>query len=119
MSDTKTFDLADRLLDFTVRIINLVNALPKSLAGRHIGLQLLRSGTSTGANYEEACGAESKADFTHKLGIVLKELKETRFWLRVIFRTKTIPAKRIDPLIYECEKLCAIIAKSILTVRNK
>jgi four helix bundle protein len=112
-------NITDRLLDFTVRIISLVNGLPKTLVGYHIGNQLLRAGTSPGANYEEACGAESKADFVHKLGIVLKELKETRFWLRIISRTKTIEPKRIDSLIKESEELCAIIAQSILTAKGK
>jgi four helix bundle protein len=112
-------DIAERLLDFTVRIIRLVNALPKTLVGKHLGGQLLRSGTSPGANYEEACGAESKADFVHKLGIVFKELKESRFWLRVVCRANILESKRIEPLLQECEELCAIIAKSIITAKQK
>ena len=119
MDSNKRDELAERLLDFTVRIIKLVNVLPKTVVGRHVKGQLLRSGTSPGANYEEACGAESRADFTHKLGIVLKELKESRFWLRVIYRTQKLPPKRVEPLIQECEELCAIIAKSIVTARAK
>lgn len=110
----KIDNLSERLLDFAVRIIKLVNALPKTVIGKHIG----GSGTSPGANYEEACGAESRSDFTHKLSIVLKELKESRFWLRVIHRAKLIAPKRIEPLIQECEELCAIIAKSILTTKR-
>lgn len=62
-------DLSERFLDFAARIIRLVSALPRSAVGRHIAGQLLRSGTAVGANYEEARGAESKADFNHKLGI--------------------------------------------------
>jgi four helix bundle protein len=112
-------DLADRLIDFAVRIIKLVNALPKTTVGKHIGGQLLRAGTSPGSNYEEARGAESKADFVHKLGVVLKDLKESRFWLKVIQRAQIMPAKRINPLNDECEELCAIIAQSILTVKKK
>jgi len=71
--------LSERLLDFTVQIIKLVNTLPKTIVGKHVGGQILRSGTSPGSNYEEARGAESRADFIHKLGVVLRELKETRF----------------------------------------
>lgn len=82
--------LSERLLDFTVQLIKLVNYLPKTAVGRHVGGQILRSGTSPGANYEEARGAESRADFIHKLGIVLKELKETRFWLKLIYRTEIL-----------------------------
>ena len=112
-------ELADRLLDFTVRIINLVNSLPKTPIGRHIEGQLIRSGTSPGSNYEESRGAESRADFIHKLGMVLKELKESRFWLRVIQRTEMISHRKVEPLIQECEELCAIIAKSIITAKRK
>lgn len=67
MSSNKTQEIEDRLIDFSVRIIKLVEALPNTLAGRHIGQQLLRSGTSPAPNYGEARGAESKADFIHKL----------------------------------------------------
>ena len=111
-------NLAERLLDFAVRVIKLVYALPKTVVGRHIGGQLMRSGTSPGSNYEEACGAESRADFVHKLGIVLKELKESRFWLRVIHRTGLTASQRVEPLIEECEELCAIIAKSVITAKR-
>ena len=115
----KSDNLADRLLSFTVTIIKLVGELPNTIVGKHIGGQLLRSGTSPGSNYEESRGAESRADFIHKLGIVLKELKETRFWLRVIHRAEILPPYRVDSLIQECEELCAIIAKSILTARSR
>ncbi len=111
--------LAERFLDFAVVIIKLVNALPKTAVGRHISAQILRSGTSPGSNYEEACGAESRADFIHKLSIVLKELKETRFWLKVIYRSKILTSQRIEPLIKECNELCAVIAKSIVTAKSK
>ena len=110
--------LAERSLDFAVQIIVLVKKLPNTNVGNHVGGQLLRSGTSPGSNYEEACGAESRADFIHKLGIVLKELKESRFWLRLVKRSKLLKAERVDPLIVECEELCAIIAKSIFTARQ-
>ncbi len=111
-------NLAERLLNFAVRIIEIVNALPKTVVGKYIGGQLLHSGTSSGANYEEACGAESRSDFIHKLGIVLKELKESRFWLRIIHRTKLLSPQRIEPIIQECEELCAIIAQSIVTAKQ-
>ena len=119
METNKRDELAKRLLDFTVRIIKLVNALPNTVVGKHIKGQLLRSGTSPGANYEEACGAESMNDFTHKLGIVLKELKESRFWMLIISRIEMLPSKQVELLIQECEELCAIIAKSIVTAKAK
>jgi len=108
-------DIAERLLDFAVRIIKLVNALPKTIVGRHIAGQLVRSGTSCGSNYEESRGAESRADFIHKLGIALKEIKESRFWLKVIYHAKIMKPEQIESLIEECEELVAIIAKSIIT----
>ncbi|MCK4352402.1 four helix bundle protein [candidate division WOR-3 bacterium] len=111
-------DLAERLLDFAVRVIKLVNTLPKTAVGKHVGGQLMRAGTSAGSNYEEACGAESRPDFVHKLGIALKELKESRFWLRVIHRVELIAPQRVESLLQECEELCAIIAKSILTAKR-
>ena len=79
-------NLNDRLLEYGGRIIKLVESLPKTLVGRRIGDQLLRSGTSAGANYEEAQAAESKDDFVHKLQIALKELRESNYWLRLLLR---------------------------------
>jgi len=111
--------LADRLIDFTVEIIKLVDTLPRTAVGKHIGGQLLSSGTSPGANYEESRGAESRADFVHKLSIVLKELKESRFWLRTVQRSKILGTQQVEPLLQECEELCAIIGKSIVTSKEK
>lgn len=111
--------IAGRLIDFAVIIIKITNELPKTYAARHISGQLLRSGTSPGANYEEARGAESRADFIHKMGIVLKELKESRYWLKLIHRAKMLTRQKIDNIINECEELCAITAKSIITAKSK
>ncbi len=114
-------DLSGRLLDFAAEIIKLVVRLNKSGVGRHIGGQLTRSGTSTGANYEEACGAESRADFIHKLQIVLKELRESSYWLRLIRKTRLIPVTdpNLSALLQEAEELTNIIAKSIVTARKR
>lgn len=111
--------LAQRLLDFVIKVIQVVNSLPKTVAGRHIGGQLIRAGTSCGANYEEGCGAESRSDFVHKMSIVLKELKEARFWLRIIHRTEMLASENIEPAMDECEQLCAIIGKSVSTAKKK
>ena len=78
---TKTYDLEERLIDFAVRVITVVEALPDSKAGRHISGQLVRSGTSPAPNYGEAQSAESVDDFVHKLKVALKELRETNIWL--------------------------------------
>ena len=115
----KTNQLSDRLLDFAANIIKITDALPQTVAGRHIGGQLIRAGTSGGSNYEESCGAESRSDFAHKMSIVLKELKEARFWLRLISRTEMLAPHRVDPVLGECQQLCAIVAKSILTAKRR
>lgn len=112
-------DISDRLVDFSVRIIRLVNSLPKNCIGKHVAKQLLRSGTSSGANYEEARGAESLADFIHKLGIVLKELRETHYWLKVIKKGELLHSEELQNISNETEQLSKIIAQSIITVRNK
>jgi len=111
-------DIAERLVTFAVRIIKLADALPKTSAGRAICGQIVRSGMSPGANYEEARAAESKADFGHKLGITLKELRETRYWLRIIEHAELLPGQRLEEIAQEAEELCRIIGKSIVTVKN-
>jgi four helix bundle protein len=115
----KTNQLSDRLLDFAVEVIKITDALPNTVAGRHVGGQLIRAGTSCGSNYEEACGAESRSDFAHKMSIVLKELKESRFWLRLISRTEMLTSNHTEPVLDECQQLCAIVAKSILTAKRR
>jgi len=112
-------DISDRLVEFSVRIIRLANSLPKNAVGKHISNQLLRSGTSPGANYEEARGAESSADFTHKLRVVLKELRESLYWLKVIEKAKLLPSKKLENISNETEELSKIIAQSIITARKK
>ncbi len=113
-------DLSDRLLEFAADIIKLVVRLNKSSVSSHIGKQLTRSGTSPGANYEEACGAESRADFIHKMQIVLKELRETSYWLRLIGKSDLIiiTDTLLNKLIQESIELSNIIAKSIVTAKK-
>ncbi len=110
--------VAGRLLQFAVDIIKIAEKLPNTYTGKHISKQVLRSGTSPGANYEEARGAESRKDFIHKLGIVLKELKESRFWLLLIEKSELLDSSIIKNIINECEQLCAMVAKSILTAKK-
>lgn len=110
--------MEDRFIDFAARCGEVVDALPETRLGKHIAGQLVRSGTSPAPNYGEACAAESRADFIHKLGVVLKELRETRIWLKLAIRSKCLPAKRLDPLIVECSELMNIIGKSIVTAKT-
>ncbi len=112
-------DLSERLLNYAVRIVKLVESLPNTIIGRRIGDQLLRSGTSPGANYEEAQGAESHTDFTHKLQIALKEMRESNFWLRVLHRAEVLPPQRLDDLMDESNQLKKILSKSVATAKGK
>jgi four helix bundle protein len=115
----KIFDLQERLVDYAVRIIRVVDALGGSRAAAHIGGQVLRSGTSPAANYAEAQSAESRADFIHKIKVVLKELRETRVWLTVIARAGLVkPATRLEYLLHESEELIAIFVRSEQTARR-
>jgi four helix bundle protein len=111
-------DIEERLIDFAIRIIQVCNALSNKPAEKHIRGQLIRCGTSPAPNYGEARGAESNKDFVHKLRIVLKELNESRIWLKILIRADLIPEKRLEPLLDECNQLCRIISASIQTVAD-
>ena len=110
--------LEDRLIDFAVRIIKLAASLPKTPAGKHSAGQILRAGTSPAPNYGEARGAESHADFVHKLRIVLKELNETSIWLRIIKRSHLLSAESLSQIIEENSSLCKIFTASLKTSRS-
>ncbi len=114
----KGADLEERLLDFAVRVGKAIDALPETRLGRHIAGQLVRSGTSPAPNYAEACAAESKRDFIHKLALVLKELRESSIWIRLIVRSTLLPEQRLELLRDECDQLCKIIAKSLVTAKS-
>ena len=101
MSDSRVYDLENRLIDFAVKIIKLAESLPKTRAGNHISGQILRSGTSPAPNYGEAQSAESNQDFIHKMRVCLKELRETRVWLIMISRSMLKPENDIDLLLKE------------------
>jgi four helix bundle protein len=116
-SQSRADELEERLVEFSVRVIKLVASLPNTPAGQHIAGQILRSGTSPAPNYGEARGAESHADFIHKLGIVLKELNETSIWLRVIERCGVLKSDPLSDIINENKALCRIITASIKTAR--
>jgi four helix bundle protein len=112
-------ELEERLIDFAVRIIRLSGSLPRSVAGKHIGGQIMRSGTSPAPNYGEARGAESHADFVHKLRIVLKEVNETSIWLRTIERSQMLKQGSIAELLRENQELCRIFTSSLKTARSR
>lgn len=111
-------DLKGRTKAFALRVIRLYEALPRSGAGRVIGDQVLRSGTSVGANYREACQARSKAEFIAKLGDSLKEIEETQYWLELLAESGLLPAAKLADLQNESKELTAILVTSITTAKS-
>jgi len=105
-------DIQQRLVKFAVSAMDLCEQLPAGMASKHIAGQLIRSATSAAPNYAEARGAESKADFIHKLGIAFKELNESEVWLEMIADRNDIPPAKLEPVREECKALCRIIAAS-------
>ena len=111
--------LEDRLVDFAVRLIALGKYLERDTAGRTITAQLVRAGTSPAANYAEARSAESRADFAHKLHIVIKELNETAVWLRIVEKARLATHARLSLIQAECEELKRIIGASLRTTKTR
>ena len=111
--------LEERFIDFASKIIQFSTGLPKSSAGRHIAMQILRSGTSGAPNYSEARGAESRADFIHKLKVVQKELNETAVWLRILSKTVATKDEVIVDILQENLELARIITASIRTAKTR
>src|SRR4029450_6882908 len=98
-------------------IVSLSSKLPRTPQGRHICDQMMRSGTACAANYGEARGAESRADFIHKLKVVFKELNETTVWLEIVAQTRMLPDAITSPIVAENRELCRVIAASIRTAK--
>ena len=108
-------DLIRRTKQFALRVIKLVDALPATLAGRKIGDQLIRAGTSVGANYRAACRGRSKAEFIAKIGTVEEEADESAYWMELIMEAGLLKAKLVTPVHGEAEALRRIMAKSRIT----
>ncbi len=116
----RNYDLEDRLVDYTCRMIDVVETLPNTRTGNYIAGQLVRSCHSPTFNYGEAQAAESTKDFVHKIGIILKELKECRTVLKVVRRKELIkPVSKLDGVYKETEELIAINGKGISTAKKK
>jgi four helix bundle protein len=112
-------DLQDRLIDFAVRVMSVVEALPNNRIGNHIAGQLSRSGTAPAPNHGEAQSAESRKDFVHKMKTALKELRETHVWLLMVQRKPLIkPMEKMDPIIRECNELISIFVTSVKTAEK-
>ena len=113
------YDLEDRLVEFSSRVIDIVESLPSTRAGNYVAGQLIRCGIAPSLLYGEAQSAESRDDFIHKMKIVAKELKETRICLKIIVKKEMIiPVQSISDVSRENEELIAIVSKSIETAKR-
>jgi len=119
--NSKTKDsrlLRQRTKDFAIQVIRMYSALPKSVEAQVLGKQVLRSGTSVGANYREACRARSKAEFVAKVGDVLKELDESSYWFELLAETGIVPSAILQPLQNETDELLAIFTTIAKKCKN-
>ena len=112
-------DLKERTKKFALRVIRLCDALPQSKIGNVINNQLLRCGTSVGANYRAACRARSNAEFIAKMGIVEEECDESLYWMELIIVAELLPKERLRDLMEEADEILAITVSSIKTARKK
>ena len=108
----------ERTKKLALRVIRLTEALPKTGAARVIARQLLRSGTSIGANYRAACRARSKADIVSKLGLVEEEADETLYWLELLVESNLLPKQKLQSLIKETDEIVSMVVASIKTLRK-
>ncbi|MBN8422203.1 MAG: four helix bundle protein [Verrucomicrobia bacterium] len=112
-------ELKERTMDFAVRVLKMVNALPRTTAGRTVGGQIARSSTSVAANYRAALRAKSDADFINKITIVLEEADESAFWLELAERAELLPPKRLKALRQESEELTKIFNATRSTTKRR
>ena len=117
--DDRTLQLQQRTKQFALRIIRLVRALPNSPDGWVIGKQILRSGTSIGANYRAACRSRSRVEFAARVGVVLEESDETIYWLELLAESKIVKAELLTELMAECEEFTRIFSASRRTAKGK
>jgi four helix bundle protein len=112
-------ELSDRLWKFAARVAKVVDALPDTRTGRHVAGQLIRCGTAAPPNYDEGRVAESRADFSHKINIALKELVETEGWLKFVVIAGLLTGKKLGHLQDECSQLCRILNSSVATAKGR
>ena len=115
----KREELKNRLKVFAIRIVKLVDKLPNTAVGKAIGNQIIRSGTSPGANYRAACLGKSEKDFLNKLKMVEEELDETMYWLELIMELQLVKPELLKGIYAENDELLRIIIKSVITMRER
>jgi len=114
----KEEEFKERTKQYALRIIRLVQVLPKTSVAKVIGRQLLRSGTSVGANYRSACRARSRAEFAAKMAVVVEEADESHYWLELLSEGNLVEAKRLESLMKETNEIIAITVASVKTARR-
>ena len=112
-------EFSERLWDFAVAVARMIESIPDTRVGRHVAGQLVRCGTSSAPNYDEACDAESRRDFAHKLGIAAKEMRETSGWLRFLLKLGLVSGKQLSPLLDESIELRKMLGRSVKTVGTR
>ncbi|WP_319500516.1 four helix bundle protein [uncultured Draconibacterium sp.] len=115
----RTYDLEERLIIFVLLVDGIIEKLPSTRLANHLSGQMIRSSTSPALNYGEAQAAESQRDFVHKMQVVLKELRETKVCLKIMYKKKFVADEDILSVLRENEELLAIFAKSVKTARSK
>jgi four helix bundle protein len=110
--------LRQRTKQFAIRIVRLFRALPRSAEAQVVGKQLLRCGTSVGANYRAVCRSRSKAEFIARMGVVAEEADESVFWIELLIETQAVPEVRVSELLKEAKELTAIFSASRKTARS-
>lgn len=113
-----TEELKARTKQFALRIMRLVDALPKSAKGRAVAAQVVRSGTNVAANYRAACRSRSRAEFIAKIGVVEEEADEAALWLELIIADELLQQSKVLPLLTEANELVAIMAASFMSARR-
>jgi four helix bundle protein len=112
-------ELKARTKQFALRVMKLVDALPRTRSGNAIGNQLVRSGTAVGSNYRATCRARSRAEFIAKIGIVEEETDESGFWMELIVESSLLPARKVTALLQEANELTAIMAASRISAQRQ
>ncbi len=118
MNDNKN-DLRERTTEFALRIVRMYKSLPKTTEAQILGKQVLRSGTSVGAQFRESQRAKSDADFINKLESVLQEADETAFWLELLVKAEIVPAKKLEALRKEIDEIIAILVTIVTKVKKR
>ena len=109
MNGERVYDIKERTFRFAVEIVHFVSGLPRDTAGYALGRQLIRSGTSIGANVEEAAGARTKKEFINSMNVAKREARETLFWLRVLKEAALVSGQKVNAVLSECNELVSIL----------